>query len=65
MITTSCILAVTNVNNLAPGQLETLSPTDISDRIYGSKIQVAQEEAMIHTIWGVKMCLVILYKRLA
>ncbi|KAL7267276.1 hypothetical protein RUND412_010143 [Rhizina undulata] len=51
-------------NLLEPGQLETLTPLDIQQRIYGSKIVILLEQAMLLTTWGIKFCMISMYIRL-
>ncbi|KAL4803243.1 hypothetical protein BDV18DRAFT_145446 [Aspergillus unguis] len=40
------------------------NPTDIQNRIYGSKIVIGLEQCMLLSTWGVKTCLVTLYWKL-
>ncbi|KAI5777622.1 hypothetical protein EDC01DRAFT_782366 [Geopyxis carbonaria] len=55
----------TATNLLEPGQLETLTPEDIETRIYGSKIVILLEQAMLITTWLTKACMLLLYHRLS
>jgi len=54
----------TATNLLEPGTLETLTPDDIQIRIYGSKIVILLEQAMLILIWGIKGCMILMYNRL-
>ncbi|KAG0126459.1 hypothetical protein HOY82DRAFT_628048 [Tuber indicum] len=54
----------TATNLLEPGTLETLTPDDIQVRIYGSKIVILLEQAMLILIWGIKGCMILMYNRL-
>ena len=42
----------------------TFSPQEIQDRIYGSKIVVISEQAMLNVIYTMKTCMLIMYSRL-
>ncbi|KAJ5731352.1 uncharacterized protein N7483_005860 [Penicillium malachiteum] len=39
-------------------------PTQVRDRIYGSKIVIGLEQCMLFSTWGVKTCMLIFYWRL-
>ncbi|PWW79022.1 hypothetical protein C7212DRAFT_275374 [Tuber magnatum] len=54
----------TATNLMEPGTLETLTPEDIKIRIYGSKIVILLEQAMLILIWGIKGCMILMYNRL-
>lgn len=54
----------TATNLLLPGELETLTPDDIELRIYGSKIVILLEQAMLIVTWGIKGCMILMYHRL-
>lgn len=41
-----------------------LSPADIQDRVYGSKVTFITEQSMILIQWGCKACLILFYYRL-
>ena len=55
----------TATNLLAPGEFETLTPEDIQIRIYGSKIVIVLEQAMLICTWLTKACMLMLYHRLS
>jgi hypothetical protein len=42
----------------------TFTPEEIDDRIYGSKIVVVSEQAMLNVIYVIKVCMLIMYTRL-
>ena len=57
--------ASTSSNLLPPDfDISTLTPQNIADREYGSKIVVVAEQMQIVVIWACKACLLILYHRL-
>ena len=39
-------------------------PTQVNDRIFGSKIVIGLEQCMLFSTWGVKTCMLILYWRI-
>ncbi|KAF7596830.1 hypothetical protein BBP40_012430 [Aspergillus hancockii] len=51
-------------NLMKPGETEDLTPENIKDRVYGSKLVLVTEQCMLATIWGCKGCLLLLYARL-
>jgi hypothetical protein len=55
----------TATNLMGPGELETLTPEDIKLRIYGSKIVILLEQAMLICTWLTKACMLMLYHRLS
>ncbi|KAK2607039.1 hypothetical protein N8I77_005748 [Diaporthe amygdali] len=59
------IIADGGGSNLYPPELEqTFTPKDIQERIYGSKIVVVSEQAMLNVIYTIKVCMLIMYTRL-
>lgn len=71
MITDTVLLAAmhlivrTNSNLIAPGEdVSQFTPQEISDRIYGSKLVLVVEQMQLVTIWLIKACLLIMYKRM-
>ena len=65
------LIVMTNIeakaqSNLLPPNFDisSLTPQDISDREYGSKIVIVVEQMQIAVIWACKSCLLILYHRL-
>jgi len=55
----------TNSNLLPPGfDTSTLTPDDIAERVYGSKLIIVVEQCQCFVIWGAKACLIALYLRL-
>lgn len=65
LIVTINIVRFTSSNLLRPGfDVNTLSKQDIHERQYGSKLILVVEQCQCVTIWGAKLCLVILYMRL-
>lgn len=53
-----------HTNILPDTGLAGLSPADIQDRIYGSKITFVVEQSMVLVQWGCKACLILLYYRM-
>ncbi|KAI3393434.1 hypothetical protein diail_4270 [Diaporthe ilicicola] len=59
------IIADGGGSNLYPPELEkTFTAKDIQERIYGSKIVVISEQAMLNVIYTIKLCMLIMYTRL-
>lgn len=59
------IVAHVDTNLIAPAdEGVTMSDEDIKSRIYGSKLVLLVEQSMIMTIWGCKICLLLLYGHL-
>ncbi|KAL1884020.1 hypothetical protein Daus18300_000129 [Diaporthe australafricana] len=59
------IIADGGGSNLYPPELEkTFTAKDIQERIYGSKIVVISEQAMLNVIYTIKVCMLIMYTRL-
>ena|ERR1700759_1758398 len=53
-----------NSNLIAPGEdVSNFTPSDIQERIYGSKLTVVVEQMQCCTIWLLKLCLITLYWR--
>ncbi|KAA8902903.1 hypothetical protein FN846DRAFT_954897 [Sphaerosporella brunnea] len=55
----------TATNLMGPGVLETLTPEDIKQRIYGSKIVILVEQSMLTCVWLTKACMLMVYNRLS
>jgi hypothetical protein len=52
-------------SNLYPPEMEgTFTPEEINERIYGSKIVVISEQAMLNVIYTIKASLLLMYSRL-
>lgn len=51
-------------NLFPPGLDATFTQSDIDDRIYGSKIVVVSEQAMLNVIYTIKACMLLMYTRL-
>ncbi|KAI8631522.1 hypothetical protein F5Y19DRAFT_473195 [Xylariaceae sp. FL1651] len=64
LIVTINILIHKHSNLIDPKHPPTLTPGDIAERTFGSKLVVVVEQMQILTIWLVKTCLLILYSRL-
>ncbi|KAB2573140.1 hypothetical protein BFW01_g4967 [Lasiodiplodia theobromae] len=65
LIVTINIVAFTESNLLPPGFDEKdLTPGDIAERRFGSKLVLVVEQCQCVTIWAVKACLLIMYYRL-
>jgi len=65
LIVTINIVRHSNSNLFPPGfDIAALTPEQISDREFGSKMVLVVEQSQCVTIWGAKICLLILYHRL-
>ncbi|KAF7589529.1 hypothetical protein BBP40_004194 [Aspergillus hancockii] len=55
-----------DTNLFPPEELSriTANPTDVANRIYGSKVVIGLEQCMLLSTWGVKTCLVAMYWKL-
>ncbi|KAE8445190.1 hypothetical protein EG329_013687 [Mollisiaceae sp. DMI_Dod_QoI] len=51
-------------NLYLPSEFVTFTPTDIQERIKGSKIVIVSEQAMLNVIYTIKACMLIMYSRL-
>lgn len=49
---------------LAPGALEGITPEQVSQVIFGSKMALVLEEFTLTTLWLIKACILLLYNRL-
>jgi len=58
------ICADVSTNLIAPDEVASLTPQDMSDRVYGSKCVLVVESMMCAVQWGTKACLLMLYFRL-
>lgn len=58
------IVSELNTNLMLPGEELTLTPESITSRIRGSKLVLVVEQSMILTIWGCKICLLLMYNKL-
>lgn len=65
LIATINIVANTSSNLLPPGfDIDTLTPHEVSKREFGSKLILVVEQCQCVTIWGTKLCLILLYWRI-
>ncbi|GAB7349153.1 hypothetical protein MBLNU459_g8092t1 [Dothideomycetes sp. NU459] len=65
LIVTINIVANASSNLFPPGfDTNTLTPTDIAQREYGSKLVLVVEQCQITTVWTIKACLLTMYLRL-
>lgn len=51
-------------NFMTPEEEAALTPETIRERIAGSKWVFVSEQAMILTIWSLKLCMLFIYRRL-
>ncbi|KAG9228697.1 hypothetical protein BJ875DRAFT_228844 [Amylocarpus encephaloides] len=58
------IISNLDSNLILPKDIPLLTPSSINDRIRGSQLTVVVEQSMIVTIWGCKVCLLLLYSKL-
>ncbi|OJD31784.1 family decarboxylase [Diplodia corticola] len=65
LIVTINIVAFTESNLLPPGfDMDSLTPPNVAERRFGSKLVLVVEQCQCVTIWAVKACLLIMYYRL-
>ncbi|KAK0383392.1 hypothetical protein NLU13_9304 [Sarocladium strictum] len=64
LMVTMNIIAKTNSNLIDPKQQVVLTPDEISEREFGSKMVLVTEQMQLVTIWLVKGCLLIMFNRL-
>lgn len=58
------IVAHLDTNLILPSDRLNLTPESIKSRIRGSKYVLIVEQSMIMTIWGCKICLLLMYRNL-
>lgn len=58
------IVSKTASNLIDPSQHVELTPANVKERQFGSKMVLVVEQMQITTIWTVKTCLLIMYFRL-
>jgi len=58
------IVAHLDTNLMLPSDIPLLTPESIKSRIHGSKLVLVVEQSMIMTIWGCKICLLLMYNKL-
>ncbi|KAF4624618.1 hypothetical protein G7Y89_g13555 [Cudoniella acicularis] len=58
------IVAHLDTNLILPEDIPSLTPDSIKSRIRGSKLVLVVEQSMIMTIWGCKICLLLMYNKL-
>lgn len=64
LIASMNIISHTSSNLLDPNEDIDLTPDEISEREFGSKMVLVVEQMQILTIWAVKGCLLLMYNRL-
>ncbi|EXU98679.1 hypothetical protein X797_008153 [Metarhizium robertsii] len=64
LIIATNMIATTNSNLIDPNHPASLSPEDIRQRQFGSKMVLLAEQMQCVTIWLVKACLLLMYHRL-
>lgn len=58
------IVATTSSNLIDPNDKTPLTPDNIREREFGSKMVLVVEQMQILTTWAVKFCLLLMYNRL-
>ena len=58
------IVSHTSSNLIDPNDHTELTPDNIKDRVFGSKMVLVVEQMQLLTIWTMKACLLIMYNRL-
>ncbi|KAF7558830.1 hypothetical protein G7046_g5329 [Stylonectria norvegica] len=64
LIVSMSIVSHTSSNLIDPDAHTDLTPDNIKERIFGSKMVLVVEQMQILTIWTMKVCLLIMYNRL-
>ncbi|KAK7635849.1 hypothetical protein IWX48DRAFT_630474 [Phyllosticta citricarpa] len=65
LVVTINMVADSETNLFPPGyDFRSLTPSQISSRVFGSKLVLAVEQCQCATVWAVKACLLIMYYRL-
>jgi hypothetical protein len=64
LMVTINILSTKNSNLIDPANPPMLTPQEIAERTYGSKLVLVVEQSQILTTWLVKACLLFMYSRL-
>ena len=64
LIATINIVSRTSSNLIDPDDNVDLTPDNIHERVFGSKMVLVTEQMQILTIWTVKACFLIMYYRL-
>jgi hypothetical protein len=65
VVVTINVVEHTSSNLIPPGyDIEHMTDADIAERTLGSKLILVVENCQIITIWGAKLCLLIMYLRL-
>lgn len=58
------IVGKMDTNLMLPSDIPLLTAESIKSRIVGSKLVLVVEQSMIMTVWGCKICLLLLYNKL-
>jgi len=58
------IVGQMDTNLMLPTDIPLLTPESIRSRIVGSKLVLVVEQSMITTVWGCKICLLLMYNKL-
>jgi len=58
------IVASLDTNLMLPEDIPLLTPSSTQSRIRGSKLVLVVEQSMLVTIWGCKICLLLIYHKL-
>ncbi|OIW25742.1 hypothetical protein CONLIGDRAFT_557599, partial [Coniochaeta ligniaria NRRL 30616] len=65
LVVTLNVTAKGGGSNLYPPSLAgTFTPPQVAERVYGSKIVVVSEQAMLNVIYTIKCCMLVMYTRL-
>lgn len=64
VVVTTQEVANNGSNYMPPGSAEKLTPDEVKNAIYGSKMTLVLEEFTIISLWLVKACMLIFYGRL-
>jgi hypothetical protein len=65
LVVTLNVIAQGGGSNLyKPADHPVFTPSEITERIYGSKIVVVSEQAMLNLVYSIKACMLVMYTRL-
>ena len=64
LVTFMNVVANLDTNLILASDIPFLTPESIKSRIHGSKLVLLVEQSMIMTIWGCKICLLLMYQKL-
>ncbi len=64
VVSINMMIAGGGSNFMTPDEIASLTPQTVKERVEGSKWVFVSEQAMILTIWSLKLCMLFIYGRL-